>query len=176
MAHRRFREVTSLKLGFLPNLNRSVSAQDVLIGGGVGLVAAQGVKAVVGKFAPSILAQAEGTLGKFMPLATGIAAGAALYYGQRKSARGFGHAIGAAAVGLALTVREFLAGVSIGGMTFSEVTSLRLGQNPYGGFLVPDNTGRMNGLLVADNTDARLNELAAMSMAPDDDGIASLVG
>lgn len=180
MARRRFRGMTSLKLGFLPDMNRSVQVGDAAVGVVVGLAAGSGIKAGLNKFAPSVLAQA-GALGKLMPLATGVAAGAALYYAQKKSSRGYGHAVGSALAGLALTAREFLreylpAGWSLDG--YGEVTRVNMGG--YGGFLVPDNTdGRMagfGGFLVPDTTDQRLNELAAVSMGADDDGIAALVG
>lgn len=179
MARRRYGSITSLKLGFLPNMNRSVQVGDVLVGGALGIAGSGVVEGLAGRFAPSVLAMT----GKFLPLATGVATGAALYYGQKKSARGFGHAIGAAAVGLALTARQFLSGFTVPGLgyTFSgmgAVTSVNLGG--YGGFLVPDNSdGRMGGFggfLVPDNTDARLAELGAVSMGADDDGIAALVG
>lgn len=172
---RRFRGITSVALGAFPALNRSVNVTDVGVGAVGGLVAAAGVKALVGKFAPGVLMQAEGIAGKAMPLVTGFAAAAALYYGQKKSDRGFGHAVGAVVAGLTLTAIDFLRGQNFLGLQFGNVTSVRLGQ--YGGLLVPDSTdGRMGGLLVADTTDARLNELAAMSMGGDDDGIAALVG
>jgi hypothetical protein len=175
---RRYGSVTEVSLGaFMPDLKANVAIGDVAVGVGAGLVAAQGVKALVAKFAPSLLAQAEGMLGKAMPFATGIAAGAALYYAQKKSDRGYGHAVGAAMAGLAISVSDFLRGQNFLGMTFQEVTQVQLGRyGNYAGLLVPDHTdGRMNGLLVRDNTDARLNELAAMSMGDDDDGIAALV-
>lgn len=180
---RRFRGITSLKLGFLPNMNRSVQVGDAAIGAAVGIVAAGGVKAALGKFAPSVLSMGGATGQKLMPLLTGVAAGAALYYGQKKSARGFGHAVGASLAGLALTVQAFMRGVNLFGYTFDEVTSVNLGG--YNGFLVPDATdgrmagfggGHMGGFLVPDTTDQRLNELAAISMGADDDGIAALVG
>src|SRR3990167_8180279 len=101
---RRYGSVTSLKLGFLPNMNRSVQVGDVLVGGALGIAGSGVVEGLAGKFAPSVL----GMVGKFLPLATGVATGAALYYGQKKSNRGMGHAIGAGAVGLALTLRQFL--------------------------------------------------------------------
>ncbi len=172
---RRYSGITRVALGAFPQLNRSANVGDVAVGVGLGIVGSAGVKAVLGKFAPGVLASAEGMAGKATPLLTGLAAGAALYYGQKKSSRGFGHAVGAVAAGLTLTVVEFLRGQSFFGLNFSEVTAVNLGG--YRGLLVPDHTdARMNGLLVADNTDSRLNELAAMSMGADDDGIASLVG
>jgi len=177
MSHRRrhsFRGITSVALGAFPDLNKSVTVMDVGVGVIGGLVAAAGVRAALAKFAPSILAQADGALGKAMPFATGVAAGAALYYAEKKSSRGYGHAVGAAMAGLALTAMDFLRGQHLFGMTFNEVTRVQLGQ--YGGLLVQDGTDRLNGLLVADSTDSRLNELGAMSMGGDDDGIAALVG
>lgn len=182
MARRRrsFRGITEVALGAFPDLNRSVTVMDVAVGAGAGYAASQIVRGALAKFAPSVAAQAEGMLGKFMPLASGLATGAIAYYAQGKSGRAYGHAVGAAIAGLVGTVKEFVAGQNLFGFPLSgwgEVTEVRLGgMNNYRGLLVPDHSDHLGGLLVTDNTENRLNELGAMSMGDDDDGIAALVG
>lgn len=166
------------KLPGLGFLNKNVSVGDAAVGVGVGLVGSAALKSVVKRFAPP---STVAMLGKAAPAVFGVAAGAILYFAEKKSARGAGHAVGATLAGLALTVWEFaktqFAGSSY--LDFNEVTQVNFGRyygnpNPYG-LLIQDNVGPgVNGLLVADHTDA-LNDLARVSMAPDDDGIASLM-
>lgn len=177
MARRRrrsYRGITSLNLGNLPvGLDDSVQVKDVLMGVAVGLVGAAGVKAVLNKFAPTIYAKVSGIAGPAIPLVTGIAAGAVLYYAQKGSGRARGHAVGAAMAGLAVTLMAYLPKLNIPGLDFNEVVALNLsGMGGYNGLLVNDSSD-FQGLLVSDNSDS-LNELAAMSMGDDHDGLASL--
>ncbi len=188
MARRRkFRGYVSLPaLGDLPNpLKFSADGQDVLVGAAAGFVGSQVVSAAGQQFAPSLftgtgLLAADGMLGKALPLVTGAAVAAALYYGQGQSRRGQGHALGALAVGAAQTLGKFIAGMPIPGLngTFSEVAQVNLGR--YGGLLVNDNSGnygRYGGLLIDDNTntDSSMAQMAGLSMGDDDDGMYDLV-
>lgn len=186
--HRRhYRGITSVNLGALPGLDmldKSANGMDVLIGAAVGFVGGQVVSGLAMKYLPesvtSMLVGSDGKpsiISKILPLVVSGAAGAILYYAQKKSSRGYGHLVGSLAVGAAFTVREFLKDQTIAGITFSEVVGVNLGG--YSGLLVADNTG-MNGfagLLVDDNTGtkASLNQLGALSMGGDDDGLYSLM-
>lgn len=181
---RRYHGITSVNLGFVPglDLNRSASGMDVLMGAAAGFVGAQVVKAVAQKFLPAgikdMLFKEGSVLSKLSPLIVSSAAGAILFYAQKRSARGYGHLVGAAAVGVALTAREFLKGMSVAGITFDEVVGVNLGG--YSGLLVQDSTGmngygNYSGLLVQDSTGQSLNELGSLSMGGDDDGLYSLM-
>jgi hypothetical protein len=173
MARRRrsYRGITSLNLGALPvGLDDSVQVKDVIMGVAVGLVGAAGVKAALNKFAPGIMTKIRDMAGPAIPLITGVAAGAALYYVQKGSSRARGHAVGAAMAGLAVTLMSYLPKLNIPGLDFNEVVSLNLsGLGGYNGLLVNDSSD-FNGLLVSDNSDS-LNELAAMSMDEDGGGL-----
>lgn len=173
MARRRhYRGITSLNLGNFPiSFTDSVSVGDVLMGVGVGLVGAAGVKAVLNKFAPALYQKVKDMVGPAIPLLTGISAAAVLYYAQKGNSRARGHAVGAVTAGLAITLMSYLPKLQLPGLDFSDVVSLNLGG--YNGLLVADNSD-FNGLIVADNSDS-LNELAAMSMGDDNDGLMSLV-
>ncbi len=179
MARRRrsFRGITSLNLGNFPvSMSDSVNVGDVLMGVGVGLVGAAGVKAVLNKFAPALYAKVRDMAGPAIPLITGISAGAVLYYAQKGSSRARGHAVGAAMAGLAITLMSYLPKLNLPGLDFSDVVALNLGGlGGYNGLLVADNSdsNAYHGLIVADTSDS-LNELAAMSMGDDDDGLMSL--
>jgi hypothetical protein len=184
---RRYSGITSVNLGALPGLDildRSASGMDVLMGAAVGFVGAQVVSGLASKYLPAsikdTLLKPDSAISKVAPLVMAGTAGAILYYAQRKSSRGYGHLIGALAVGAALTVREFLKGKEIAGIKFDEVVGVNLGG--YSGLLVSDTTGLngyngYDGLLVSDTTGARasLNELGALSMGHDDDGLYSLM-
>lgn len=181
--HRRYGSAVEVSLGNLPFMNDSVNVMDLLIGIGAGLLGSAVVKGVFKKVAPAFYAQVAGTLGAAMPALTGTAAAAALYYAQGKSPRAKGHAVGAAAAGVALASWDLLK-ANLGAVSpyldFSEVVSVNMGgwngYGNYGGVLINDRSdglGGYGGVLIADKSDG-LNELAAMSMAPDDDGLAAL--
>ena len=177
---KRYGSAVEVSLGNLPFMNDSVNVMDLLIGIGVGLLGSAVVKGVFKKVAPAFYAQVAGTIGAAMPAVTGTAAAAALYYAQGKSSRARGHAVGAAAAGIALAGWDLLK-ANLGAVSpyldFSEVVSVNMGgYGNYGGVLINDQSDRMNGyagVLIADKSDG-LNELAALSMAPDDDGLAAL--
>ncbi len=161
-------------------MNDSVNVMDVLIGIGAALIGSALVKGIFKKVAPAIYAQVATTVGAALPAVTGGVVAAGLYLGQGKSSRARGHAVGAAAAGIALAGWD-LAKAQLGTISpyldFSEVVSVNMGgYGNYGGVLINDRSdglGGYGGVLIADKSDG-LNELAAMSMAPDDDGLAAL--
>lgn len=171
--HRRYGGIVSF--GNLPLVNDSVKGMDVLVGAGVGFIASTLVKAALQKVLPGdAYAKLTTTVGKLLPLLTGISAGAALYYAQKKSARGAGHAIGAIALGVGMTVSQYLSGQTIAGVKF-EAAPVALDLSGYGGLLVDDNSGpAMNGLIVSDHSD-QLNQLGAMSLGEDGGDYADVV-
>lgn len=177
---RRYHGITSISLGNLPvGLNDHVAVQDVLLGIVAGLGASAVLKGLLNKFLPVQYAQLKNAAGPAVPLLASAGAGAALYMLQKGSDRAKGHAVGAVAAGLAVTVMGYLPKVAsmIPGVPFdfSDVVSVNLGGlGGYGGLLVADSSDQFNGLLVADKSDD-LNQLAAYSMGDsDDDGLESL--
>jgi len=201
--HRRSRRygsssvVTIPGLSAIPIINDSVKVSDVAVGIAVGVFGAALLKGVLKKAlydpakpADNMWTKFNDAAGAFVPAVMGIGVGAALYYAQKKSQRGAGHAAGAALAGVALSVKSWAAGQDFAKpkadgtqplLDFSEVTQLNLGgyrgMGDYRGLLVRDTTdGSMNGLLVKDTTDGSLSGLAAMSMGDDDHGIESLAG
>lgn len=168
----------------VPNpLNFNANGTDVLVGAAAGWAGAQVVQAAANRYLPaSIMSVIPQSV---FPLVTSAATAAALYYAQGGSKRAEGHALGALAVGAALTVAKALSGMEIPvlGGTFSEVAQVNLGR--YGGLLVNDRSdgyngfGRYGGLLVDDNTnmanDAAMAQMAGLSMGEDDDGMYDLV-
>lgn len=180
---KRYGSAVEVSLGSLPFMNDSVNVMDVLIGVGAALVGSALAKGVFKKVAPAAYMQVATTVGAAMPIVTGGVVAAGLYYGQGKSSRARGHAVGAAMAGLALGGWDLLK-AQLGAVSpyldFSEVVSVNMGGfhglGNYGGVLINDQSDRVNGysgVLIADKSDG-LNELAAMSMAPDDDGLAAL--
>lgn len=179
MARRRKRYggIVSVGLGKLPVINSSVSFRDAAIGVGLGLLGSALLKGLAKRFLPQVYAQAAGAVGQFMPALAGIGAGAVLYYAQKKTARATGQAAGAVLAGLALSAWDFararLSTVGGGVLDFSGTVGVNLG-NPYGMLINDRSDAAMNGLLIADHSDS-LAELANISMAPDNDGIAELM-
>jgi len=184
MARRRrrsYRGITSVSLGRLPIVNNTVKGTDVLVGAAVGPLVGALLSGLEKKFAGGAISS---KLPKEVPASAlfGVATAAALYYGQKKSSMGAGHAIGALAVSLAPIVTGFVRPMlekSAGEFfNFSDVVSVQLsGVGNYRGLLVSDNSDRFNGLLVQDNSDRALAGLAAMSMGDhDDDGMSALMG
>lgn len=192
--HRRYRGLGDLVqipgLSDLPFVNRSVNSTDVLVGGAVGFVASKAVEGAAAKFGGATWVSMAGSVGKFMPLLSSGAAAAALWYAQKKNARGTGHAVGALAAGVAMTAANLLRGQTFFGISFNEVVAVDLGS--YRGLLVNDSMGGMivrdgynlqngynvpgyNGMLVRDNSDQRaMSDLARLSMSEDYDGLADL--
>lgn len=180
--HKRYGSAVEVSLGSLPFMNDSVNVMDVLIGIGASLLGSAVAKGIFKKVAPEMYMKLATTVGAAMPIVTGSVVAAGLYYAQGKSSRARGHAVGAAAAGIALGGWDLLK-AQLGSVSpyldFSEVVSVNMGgygYGNYGGVLINDNSDRMNGysgVLIADKSDG-LNELAAMSMAPDDDGLAAL--
>lgn len=183
MARRRKRygSIVSVGLGRLPIINSSVSFKDAAIGVGLGLLGSALLKGLAKRFVPSAYASAAGAVGQFMPALAGIGAGAALYFAGKKSSRATGQAAGAILAGLALSAWDFarakLSTVGGGVLDFSGTVGVNLGRY---GMVINDGSDRgegvqgYNGLLIADHSDS-LAELANLSMAPDNDGIAELM-
>lgn len=163
----RFSEMTTLNLGELPLVGDTVKGGDVFVGVIAGLIG----QAVIKKFAPAdLLAKIPAGIA---PVVTSGGVAAALYFAQKKSQRGTGHAIGAASVGLAFAARDWLVANKPFGLDFSGMTTLNLGQ--YGGFLVDQ--PRMNGFLVDQTArPEQMSGLAQLSMMPDYDGLSDLGG
>lgn len=178
MSRRRSRLGGIVSFGELPLVNESVKGLDVLMGAGVGFVGSALVKVALQKVLPAdTYAKIASTVGKFLPLLTGISAGAVLYYVQKNSnkSRAAGHAIGAAALGLGLTVAELLKGTEVMGMKPFDAAPVSLDLSGYGGLLVDDSSqGQMNGLIVDDHS-SQLNQLGAMSMGEDGGDYADVV-
>jgi hypothetical protein len=105
MARRRrrsYRGITSVSLGRLPIVNNTVKGTDVLVGAAVGPLVGALLSGLEKKFAPG--KEGKGVITENLPKEIppvalfGIATAAALYYGQKKSSMGAGHAIGALAL------------------------------------------------------------------------------
>ena len=194
--HRRSRRygsvVTIPGLSAIPIINDDVRVSDVAVGIGVGVFGAALLKGVLKKAlydaakpTDNMWTKFNDAVGAFVPAVLGVGAGAALYYGQKKSKRGAGHAAGAALAGVALSLKswaaqqDFAKAKSDGSqplLDFSEVTQLNLGN--YRGLLVQDHSDGLsgyNGLLVQDRSDG-LSGLASLSMGDDDTGVESLAG
>lgn len=188
--HKRYGSVVSVGLGNLPGADLfkgSVRIQDVLIGAGVGVIASALLKGALNQFGGATYAGLKTTVGPALPALSGLAAGAALYFIQKKSESSKGMAAGAIASGLAETVSRFAATATAGNamFDFSGTVGVNLGgyRGHVGrmGMVINDRSDDgggihgMNGLLIADHSDS-LAELANVSMGPDNDGIAELVG
>lgn len=167
-------------LSAIPGVNSSVKGMDVLVGAGAGVLGAELVKMAADKL--NLTSKLPEALAPFLPSLTSAAAGFALYYGQKQSARATGHLVGALAASVAAAVPPVKAKLG-----FSDVVSLRLSQyaGRYGGVLVDENTpaigpGAYGGLVVDEPqramSDANLAALAQMSMGDDNDGMAALMG
>lgn len=182
--------VTSVNLGAITDiLKSSVSVQDVLVGVAAGFVGANVVQMVAKKvIPPETYDKLASTVGPALPALSAAGAAAALYYLQKKSApaRAEGHAAGALAAGVTLTVAALLKGKSLLGVSFDEVTSVNLGYSGYrglggynyNGLLVSDTTDGLSGyggLLVSDTTDGSLSGLAMSAMGDDEDGLGQLM-
>lgn len=186
---RRYGSVVSVGLGNFPGaemLKGSVRIQDVLIGAGVGVVASALLKGALNQFGGATYAGIKTTVGPALPALSGLAAGAALYFLQKKSESAKGMAAGALASGLAETVSRFAAQATAGNAMFDFSGTVGVNLGHYGrvgrmGMVINDRSDNdagihgMNGLLIADHSDS-LAELANVSMGPDNDGIAELVG
>ncbi len=177
---KRYGSAVEVSLGGLPFMDDSVRVMDVLIGVGAALLGSAVVKGIFKKVAPAMYLQVASTVGAAMPIVVGGIVSAGLYYGEGKSNRATGHAVGAALAGVALGGWDLLK-ANLGSVSpyldFSEVVSVNMGRlGDYNGVLINDQSDRMNGyngVLIADKSDG-LNELAAMSMGADDDGLAAL--
>ena len=171
---RRFGGIVSL--GELPLVNENVKALDVFMGVAAGFVGSAVVKAALQKLLPAdTYVKLASTVGKFLPLVTGISAGAILYYAQKgmNRSRAVGHATGAVAIGLGMTVAELLRGQSIAGVTFS-AAPVALDLSDYGGLLVDDTSRGMNGLIVADKSD-QLSDLGVHALGEDGGDYSDIV-
>lgn len=178
MARRHSRLGGIVSFGNLPLVNDSVKGLDVIVGAAVGFVGASLVKVGLQKILPpETYAKVAQAVGKFLPALTGLSAAAILYYAQKgmNRSRAAGHAIGAAALGVGLTVAELLKGTEVMGMKPFDASPVALDLSGYGGLLVNDNSGpAMNGLIV-DDTSGALNQLGAMSMGEDGGDYADVV-
>lgn len=108
-------------------VDSSVKGTDVLVGAVAGLAGVAAAKYAMTKLTP-LLAQQSITLpdivGDLVPAVGATAAGVALYMGQKKSARGAGHLVGAISGGLAITTAGLAAKYGVPG--FSGVVSVNL--------------------------------------------------
>jgi len=161
-------------LSQLDILKEDVSGMDVVIGAALASIAGPIVDMVISKV--GIKEKLPAMLAPYMPALTSVATGAALYYGQGRSARARGHMVGAlasAAGQAAPEVKKMLG--------FSDVVSLPLGYGyGYGGMLVDEATPAIGpgaysgyGSLIVDEpmrsmSDMNLSQLAALSMADGD--------
>lgn len=168
--HRRLHGISTLNLGALPILGDSAEVMDIVIGVGLGFVGAAAVKAAAKKFVPTIWAQVESNVGMALPLVTGIASAAVVYFAEKKllgnTRRATGHAAGALMAGVVLSGWDILKKQAPA--YFNDAVSLNLGSlGNYGGLLVNDQMSGFGGMLVSDRSD-NLAQLAAMSMSGDD--------
>ncbi len=109
-------------LGFLPKIPSSVKPVDVAVGIGLGFAGGIGLQ--------KGLAAANVAVPSFIPtpILGGVASAALLYYGQKKSARGAGHAVGAILGSLAVWGYGQLQSAGLAG--YSDLRTL---PNGYGG-------------------------------------------
>ncbi len=135
------------------------SASDVAIGAAIGVAGIAAIKFVVNKY----LADKMPALAmRALPALSGAVTGAALYYGQKRSAKAKSHALGAALAGLAINVwDEVRAAVP----DLADLVSVRL--NSYRGMLI-DDRGGYNGMLI-DDSSSNLHDVQAINMEPDEE-------
>jgi hypothetical protein len=151
--HRRFGSYVTTSLGSLKQFNpmgRTVRSTDVLVGAGLGVAASTFVKMgiekvneMLGGKIPLFVMQQAGPLSTFL-------AGVLLYLGQKKSARGTGHFVGASAVAASAVfwglLKQYGPTKSDGTPMFSDYVRV-----PSLGLLTADAGGRSPfGLLTAD--------------------------
>jgi hypothetical protein len=179
-----FGSAVEVSLGGLPFMGDSFRFADIVVGVGMGLVGSALVKGLFKKFIPmDTYAKLQSTVGMGMPLLAGAVVATGLSVAGKKGIGGAGmqgYAAGAAVTGLALAgwdlARVHLAKLAPGILDYNEVVSVNMGgYGNYGGVLINDRSDGLGGygVLIADKSDG-LNELAAMSMSPDDDGLAAL--
>ncbi len=136
------------------------SGMDIAVGALAGMAGALGVKWVANKF---LAGKLPPIVMKYFPLVGTSIAAAGLYFGQKKSYRAKGHAIGAITAGIAVTGWDVLRAQF---PALAEVVSYNYSNY---GLLQNDYAPSINGLIVDDTSGPRLNELAAMSMGGDDE-------
>lgn len=184
---RRYGSIVSLPLGglknLIPGMSGSVNATDVLLGGAVGFVGVNLLDVLLNKVIPAQWTQVKTSLGKLLPLATGVATAMAVNLIGKKTrifgSHTAGFAVGAVGLGVAMTAQNFLRGMAIpggGGAVFSDIVALPMSAYNYGGLLV-DNPQPMNGLLVDNPTPQRSNlaALGQLSLGDDEyDGMDAL--
>ncbi len=140
-------------------LNSQVKGQDVLIGAAAGLAGIYGIKWLTKQ--PFLAGKLPSFLSKFYPLLGGAGAGLALYMGQKRSARGLGHLVGAAAIGAAVNVAA-VALSSYGPL--SEVVDVRLD-----GLITDDGFRALPAYHgIVDDTYSDLDQLSSLAAIEDD--------
>lgn len=157
-------------------LSASYRGQDLLIGAAAGLVGTLGVKWATNKF---LAGKLPAIVTDNFPIFGAAATAAALYFGEKKSAQGAAHALGAivaggAVVGWSMLQKQFASLADVVSFQYDNYgRQYGVLQNDYQP--MPTMAG-YNGLIV-DNTQRTLNHLAGLSMSDmDDDGAAALLG
>lgn len=160
-------------------LNSSYKGMDLLVGAGAGLVGTLGVKWAANKF---LAGKLPAVVMSYFPVFGAAAVAAALYFGEKKSARGAAHAIGALTAGLSVSGWAMLQ------QQFPSLASVVAFQydgygRPYGNYGILQNDyapamGRgYQGLLVDDTSSRNLSDLANLSMSDSDgDDASALLG
>lgn len=176
---RHYRGLVSIPgFGFVTKaLSGSVNTKDLFIGGGLGLAGTLGVRWAVDRFVVPRISDPRISMlvSRLMPLIGTAATGAALYYGQKKTAKAKAQLVGAVAAGAAVVTWDFLRD------KFASITELLNtqqkaataglvsipGLSAWNGIIV-DNPRRNYGGIIVDNPDrARLEALTAYSQAMD---------
>lgn len=139
---------------------------DVLLGAVAGLFGGVAAKWVLSKVGDKIPVSIMPYVAQAQPLIGGALAATALYYGQKKSARAKAHAVGALAIGTALTAWDLLR------KHFPQLNGVVLLPEYQGYGLLQEDYARGMGGLIVDEPRAGMAELAAMSMADDEDNFA----
>lgn len=157
-------------------LSATYKGQDLLVGAAAGLVGTLGFKWAANQFMAGKL---PSVVTDNFPIFGAAATAAALYFGEKKSARGAAHALGAIMAGGAVAGWSALKAKF---PALADVVSFRYDAYNQGYGILQNDYQPMptmagyNGLLV-DNTTRTLNHLAGLSMSDaDDDGAASLLG
>jgi hypothetical protein len=154
-----YRGLMRASFGALSIPNTAVQTHSVLVGALVGAAGALGIRWLWNNYAPASLKTGAAVPGSWqsylddaLPVLGGLGLGAALYYGQKKSAMGFAHAVGAATAGLGMAVLNI--GQNFLPAAFSGVVAVNL--NGYRGIVVPDKSrGALKGIVTSSQGGSR---------------------
>ncbi len=149
-------------------MNKSVNTTDILAGAGAGLAGAAALKFGLSKF-PTIALPAIAQ--KVVPLLGSAIAGTALYFleKEKNGARATAHLVGALTAGAAVNAWSVLKDAV---PQLADIVELK-----YNGMIINEPRRQLNGMLINETTPrlhgyadrANLSDLAAMSMANDED-------